>query len=148
MADTEVLDILLVEDNESHAELVIDCLTENHLARTIYHAGDGREALDYLFHQGRYCEVSSSPRPQVILLDLRLPKVDGLDVLKAVKGDAELHSIPVVVLSSSSNSNDVDAAYRLNANSYLTKPVSFQDFSSLLSSFGDYWLNRNHVSQT
>ena len=131
MDNTEVLDILLVEDNESHAELVIDCLRESHLARTIYHAGD---------------DLSSSPRPQVILLDLRLPKVDGLDVLKAVKEDASLQSIPVVVLSSSASCRDIDAAYRLNANSYLTKPVSFQDFSSLLNSFGNYWLNLNQAS--
>jgi CheY-like chemotaxis protein len=136
----KILDILLVEDNESHAELVIDCLEDNHIHNSIYWMENGRDALDYLYRKGRFSDPKTSPRPHIIMLDLRLPKVDGLEVLKTIKSDEDLLSIPVVILTSSASNSDIDAAYKLHANSFLTKPIKFEDFYEMMKSFGFYWL--------
>jgi len=139
----EPLSILLVEDNDSHAELVIDCLREHHIVNDIHRVDNGRSALDYLFREGEYSDPGKSPRPHIVMLDLRLPKVDGLDVLKAIKSDDELMAIPVVILTSSENSNDIKDAYRHHANSYLTKPVKFDEFYKMMETLGFYWLAWN-----
>lgn len=137
------LNILLVEDDPAHAELIIRSLEDHPLSKQIHHLADGEAALDYLFRRGAYQDGDESSRPHVILLDLRLPKVDGLEVLKQIRGSAELDNIPVVILSTSRAESDVGKAYRLHANSYLVKPLDFATFTQLMDDFGFYWLGWN-----
>lgn len=139
----EALRILLVEDNEDHAELVKRNFAEHHVANTIYHVRDGEQALQYLFRQGKFASAADSPKPNLILLDLRLPKVDGIEVLKQVKSSPELKAIPVVVLTSSTSDKDAIKAYSSYANSYLVKPVDFAKFTLLMKDLGYYWLAWN-----
>ncbi len=139
----EPLDILLVEDNESHAELIMENLQEHRIANKMHLVQNGKDALDYLFREGAFSNPEDSPRPHIILLDLRLPKVDGLDVLKKVKTEESLSAIPVVILTSSDAGKDIERAYKLHANSYLMKPVKFEDFTEMLKSLGFYWLAWN-----
>ncbi len=140
----EPLDILLVEDNEDHAELVIRSLKEHRVVNRIKLVTDGEEALNYLNRRGAYITSDSSPRPHVILLDLRLPRIDGLEVLRTIKTSSELSSIPVVVLTTSEAERDVARAYEYHANSYVLKPVGFKEFHQLLRDLGFYWLAWNH----
>lgn len=139
----ESLMILLVEDNEDHAEMVKRSLRANHVANPVLHVTDGEAALDYLFRRGKYTDSKKSPRPHLILLDLRLPKIDGLDVLKEIKESEELRRIPVVVLTSSEEENDVAMVYDHYANSYLSKPLDFKKFTELMRELGFYWLGWN-----
>lgn len=143
----ELLTILLVEDNEDHAELVRRSFADNHVANRIHHVKDGEEALDYLFRRGVYAERSNSPMPNLILLDLRLPKVDGIEVLKGIKASVSHKSIPVVILTSSSAEQDIAKAYANYANSYLVKPVDFEKFTIMMKDLGYYWLawNKNPI---
>lgn len=138
------LDVLLVEDNPAHAELVTRSLEENRIASRIHHVTDGEAAIDYVMRQGRFSQPESSPRPQVILLDLRLPRVDGLEVLRTVKSTSGIKRIPVVVLTTSAAEPDVSRAYELHANSYLVKPVDYAKFTRLMHQLGFYWLEWNH----
>ena len=135
--------VMLVEDNVDHAELVIRTLEEHRVANRVRHFLDGQSALDYLFHRGEYASEVHTARPHVILLDLRLPRVDGIDVLKAIKEDNDLKSIPVVVLTTSEAEKDVAKAYYNHANSYLVKPVGFDEFKKLMDDLGFYWLSWN-----
>ncbi|HEX5810241.1 MAG TPA: response regulator [Anaerolineales bacterium] len=135
--------VMLIEDNIDHAELVIRTLEEHRIGNRVQHFLDGQSALDYLFRQGDYAGSESTERPHVILLDLRLPRVDGIDVLKAIKADADLKSIPVIVLTTSEAEKDVAKAYYNHANSYLVKPVGFEDFKKLMDDLGFYWLGWN-----
>lgn len=139
----EPLLILLVEDNPDHAELVRRSLAEHRVVNQIRILTDGQSALEYLFRRGAFSDPASSPRPHLVLLDLRLPRVDGLDVLKAIKQDEELHTIPVVVLTTSETERDVSAAYRHYVNSYLVKPIGYEDFNKLMKDLGFYWLGWN-----
>ena len=139
----EALTILLIEDNEDHAELVRRSFADNHVANTLFHVKDGEEALNYLFRRGVYSDQEKSPTPNLILLDLRLPKVDGIEVLKEVKASELYKNIPVVVLTSSSAENDVARAYSNHANSYLVKPVDFEKFTNMMKDLGYYWLAWN-----
>jgi len=135
--------ILLVEDDPAHAEIVRRNFVNFRMANRpvqLVHVADGQEALDYLFSRGKFHNPGQSPRPNLILLDLRLPKVDGLEVLKIVKADADLASIPVVVLTTSSAEADVAKAYESHANSYLVKPMDFSQFNKLMDVLGFYWL--------
>jgi CheY-like chemotaxis protein len=141
---TDTVTILLVEDNPDHAELVMRSFEQHQIANTIYQAHNGEEALDYLFYRGQYTDPQSAPRPDVILLDLRLPRVNGLEVLKEIKNDAALRKIPVVILTTSEAEQDVAKAYEHHANSYLVKPVNFTKFSHLMDELGFYWLAWNH----
>jgi CheY-like chemotaxis protein len=143
-----MITILLVEDNEDHAELVRRNFADHRVANTIHLARDGEEALQYLFRQGRYADTATSPTPHLVLLDLRLPKIDGIDVLKRIKGSDALKSIPVVVLTSSYAEQDIAKAYANSANSYLVKPVDFDKFTRLMHDLGYYWLawNTNPLS--
>ena len=136
--------ILLVEDNLPHAELVKRSLEGHEIANKIYHVSDGEAALAYLFRQGVYADPATSPRPHVVLLDLRLPKVSGLDVLREIKTSNHLCTIPVVVLTTSTAERDVVSAYAQHANSYLVKPVDFAAFTRLMHDLGFYWLLWNH----
>lgn len=141
--DGEPLTILHVEDNRDHANLVMRSLRKHRVANTVYLAEDGEAALDFLLRRGKYREPRESPRPHVILLDLRLPKVDGLEVLMIVKTTEELSKIPVVVLTSSDAEKDIAQSYEYHANSYLVKPVGFDDFTEMMEQLGFYWLGWN-----
>jgi len=136
--------VLLVEDNAAHAELVIRSFEDHRIANKIYHVSDGEEALDYLLRRGAYTDSAKSPMPHMILLDLRLPKIDGLEVLKEIKSVKELEKIPTVIFTTSSAEVDVAKAYGYHANSYLVKPVNFEKFNQLMDDIGFYWLAWNH----
>jgi CheY-like chemotaxis protein len=142
MAGEPIL-VMLVEDNVDHAELVIRTLEEHRISNRVRHFLDGQSALDYLFHRGEFAGAADHARPHVILLDLRLPRVDGIDVLKAIKEDDDLKTIPVVVLTTSEAEKDVARAYYNHANSYLVKPVGFEEFKKLMDDLGFYWLSWN-----
>jgi CheY-like chemotaxis protein len=134
------LRILLVEDNEDHAELFRRAITLIRPDTDIYHAWDGDEALDFVHGRGRFTNSQSSPRPHLILLDLRLPKMDGLDVLKDIRTAPGLRNIPIIVVSSSDSPNDVSEALNAHANSYVMKPSDFEELETLVRDLGAYWL--------
>jgi two-component system response regulator len=140
MNRTEAVDILLVEDNPRDAELTIRALKKNHLANLLFTVEDGAEALDFLFCRGKYATRDGGHPPKVVLLDLKLPKVSGLEVLRALKHDEKTRPIPVVVVTSSREDPDIKTAYALGANSYVVKPVDFDAFVEAVSSLGLYWL--------
>lgn len=135
--------ILLVEDNPDDEELTLLSLRKNNLAHDIVVVRDGVEAIDFLFGNGQYASRDVSHPPTVILLDLKLPKLDGLGVLKRLRADPRTHTLPVVVLTSSSQDADVIASYNLGANSYVRKPVEFGAFVEAVSSLGLYWVLLN-----
>lgn len=135
--------ILLVEDNPDHAELVLRSLNRHKVASGIFHVDDGEKALEFLRNQGDYADKTKFPRPNLILLDLRLPKIDGLTVLQTIKDDVLLSTIPVVVLTSSHAEADVNSAYLRRANSYIVKPLDYPKFTQLMNDLGYYWLDRN-----
>jgi CheY-like chemotaxis protein len=135
--------VMLVEDNADHAELVIRTLEDHRIANRILHFSDGQSAMDYLHRVGQYTAPETSPRPHIVLLDLRLPRMDGLVVLKKIKEDPELKAIPVIVLTTSEADRDVARAYDSHVNSYLVKPLGFEDFSKLMDDLGFYWLGWN-----
>jgi CheY-like chemotaxis protein len=139
----EPLIILLVEDNPDHAELIKRSFEEHRILNQIFHVLDGAEALDFLFHKGAYSDPKTSPLPHVILLDLRLPKIDGLEVLERIKSSQDLLRIPVVALTSSESERDMSGAYNRHVNSYLVKPVDFEKFGKLMDDLGFYWLAWN-----
>jgi CheY-like chemotaxis protein len=140
--------VMLVEDNVDHAELIIRTLSDHHVANKIRHFLDGQSALDYLLRQGEFSNPAQNPRPHIILLDLRLPRVDGLEVLKIIKESEELQYIPVIVLTTSEAERDVARAYVNHANSYLVKPVGFDEFNKLMEDLGFYWLEWNTTPHT
>jgi len=141
----EPLTILLVEDNPSHAEIVKRCLENHRVANRIIHIEDGQAALDYLYQRGAYSDPATYRKPHVILLDLRLPKVDGVEILRQIKLEESLKDIPVVVLSSSQAEEDITKSYDFRANSYLVKPVDFEKFESMMEDIGFYWLGWNRL---
>jgi CheY-like chemotaxis protein len=137
------VEILLVEDNPSDAELTTRTLKKHNLANSIVHMRDGAEALEFLFAEGKFASRDPNSLPQVVLLDLKMPKVDGIQVLKAMKSDDRTRFIPVVVLTSSREDRDLEECYRLGANSYIVKPVEFQAFVEVVKNLGLYWLLLN-----
>lgn len=141
----EPIVILLAEDDDGHAEIVRRNFEESLLANTLIRVADGQAALDYLYRRNEFSDPAKAPRPGIILLDLRMPKVDGLTVLKTIKEDADLSNIPVVILTTSEAERDVAKAYESHANSYLVKPVDFTKFTELLKTFGYYWLAWNQL---
>lgn len=141
------LKILLVEDNPAHAELVIRSFRDHTINSEIRHVMNGELALDYLFQRGIYEDPEESPQPHVILLDIRMPKVSGLDVLKELKASERLRHIPVIILTTSDAEQDVTKAYQHYVNSYLVKPVEFDKFMQLMEELGFYWLNWNHFQK-
>ena len=134
------VEILLVEDNANDAELTLRALKQRNLANQVHLCRDGAEAVDFFFN-------GANPAPKVVLLDLKLPKVDGLEVLQRLKADARTKSIPVVVLTSSREEPDIERAYTLGANSYIVKPVDFEAFARAVADVGLYWLLLNHPPQ-
>ncbi len=138
-------EILLIEDNPRDAELTIHALRKRNLANNVVHLVDGVAALDYLFATGAYVGRDVNHQPRVVLLDLKLPKVDGLEVLRRIKGDAHLKNVPVVVLTSSREERDVVTSYQLGVNSYIVKPVDWENFSTAVADLGCYWLLLNEL---
>jgi CheY-like chemotaxis protein len=145
---SEPITILLVEDEPAHAEIVKRNFAAIKTATSLKHVSDGQAALDYLYRYNEFDDPALSPRPGLILLDLRLPKVDGLQVLKTIKSDPGLKNIPVVVLSTSASESDVTMAYTNNVNSYLVKEVDFAKFGELMETLISYWTLLNHHSKT
>jgi len=137
--------ILLVEDNPDHAELTKRALEGGHVGNDIVWVKDGEEALQYLFHRGEWANPARAPRPGLILLDVKLPKVDGHHVLRAIKEDPDLQRIPVVMLTTSERSDEVDDAYRSGANSWVTKPVRFAEFMETVKTVKLYWMLTNRL---
>ena len=130
--------ILLVEDDPKDVELTLTALDEYHLANEVVVASDGEQALDYLYYRGKYAQRNRE-NPAVLLLDLKLPKVDGLEVLKQIKNDNELKFVPVVVLTSSREEKDMVASYKLGVNAYVVKPVGFHEFVNAVKELGAFW---------
>jgi CheY-like chemotaxis protein len=145
MDDRKQVDILLVEDNPNDAELAIRALKRHNLANNLVLVHDGEEALDFMFCRGRYQERNQSDRPRLVLLDLKLPKVDGLEVLKALKSDQRTRITPIVVLTTSKEERDLLRSYDLGANSYIVKPVDFEKFTEAVKELGLYWLVLNEL---
>ena len=137
------IEILLVEDNPNDVELTLHALKKNNLTNRIHIVRDGAEALEYLFGGGAGAGDEINHKPKVILLDLKLPKVDGMEVLKQIKADERTRSIPVVVLTSSREERDIVESYRLGVNSYIAKPVDFEQFTEAVRQLGLYWLLLN-----
>lgn len=143
MSDPNAVEILLVEDSAEDAELSLRALQKANLTNHIEVARDGAEALDFIFCEGAHAGRRIADTPKVILLDLKLPKVDGLEVLQRLKGDSRTQHIPVVVLTSSKEQSDVVKSYRLGVNSYIVKPVNFESFAAAVQQLGMYWLLLN-----
>jgi two-component system, response regulator len=140
MLEREPVEILLVEDNLADAELALYALRKSKVAGHVLHVRDGAEALDYLFCRGQFAKRDEGLRPVLVLLDLKLPKVDGLQVLKQIKNEARTKAIPVILLTSSKEESDMAAGYQLGVNSYIQKPVHFGEFQEVVRQLGMYWL--------
>jgi two-component system response regulator len=138
-------DILLVEDNPDDIELTLHAFKTGNLANSVHVARDGVEALEFLFCIGPHAGRSIQARPKLILLDLKLPRLDGHEVLKRIKGDPRTSAIPVVILTSSAEERDVMRTYEVGANSYIVKPVDFEQFTESIRDIGKYWLEINHT---
>jgi two-component system, response regulator len=143
MKGTEI-EIILVEDNEDDANLALHALAKHNLSNKILHLKNGDEALKFMFEGAEYSGMKFTTHPKVILLDLKMPRVDGMEVLRRVKSDADTKSIPVVILTSSAEDPDIRNCYDLGANSYIVKPIEFENFSTVVAELGFYWavLNR------
>lgn len=145
MNNNEV-EILLVEDNAHDAEMTIRSLKKVNLANRLVHVKDGEEALDFIFTKGKFSDRNPANSPKVILLDIKMPKVDGIEVLRQIKTNEKIKLIPVVIMTSSKEEQDIIASYRLGVNSYVVKPVDFEGFARAVSELGLYWLLMNQVS--
>lgn len=141
--ENNTVEILLIEDNMNDAELTIRALRKGNINNNLIHLKDGAEALEFLFGKGSFERRDTSSKPKVILLDLKMPKMDGLEVLTQIKANEDTKPIPVVVLTSSKEHPDIKRAYALGANSYIVKPVEFDDFSKVVTDLGFYWLLKN-----
>jgi CheY-like chemotaxis protein len=148
MSEPNEIEILLVEDNPDDLDMALHALRKMNLANRIQVARDGVEALDFIFCCGSHAARKMENMPKVVLLDLKLPKVDGLEVLRAIKSDTRTKNIPVVVLTSSKEQNDVVSSYQLGVNSYIVKPVNFVQFAEAVQKLGLYWLLLNQPPKT
>jgi two-component system response regulator len=144
MKNSEV-EIILVEDNPNDAEMTIRALKKNNLANNLMHLKDGEEALNFIFCKGEFSGRNIDTKPKVILLDLKMPKVDGIEVLRKLKGDDRTKTIPVVILTSSKEDPDIRTCYQLGVNSYIVKPVGFDHFIEAVSGLGMYWMLVNET---
>ncbi len=140
--------VLIIEDEEAHAELTKRAIRKAGRATRIDVVGDGEQALEYLFNQGAYSDREEYPPPSLILLDLKLPGIDGIEVLKRIKEDVRLKKIPVIMLTTSLREEDIAASYSHYANSYLTKPVGFKEFEDKVMQIDYYWMNLNEPPKT
>jgi two-component system response regulator len=141
--ENHVIEILLIDDNMNDAELMIRALKKNNLANKLVHLKDGVEALDFVFCKGSFAERNFNNRPKVIFLDLKMPRIDGLEVLETIKKNEQTKSIPIVILTSSKQDPDICKCYDLGASSYIVKPVGFDNFSKAIGELGVYWLLLN-----
>jgi len=140
----EEIEIVLVEDNPDDAELTIRALKKGNITNNLIHLTDGAEALEFIFCTGKFSDRSNNVKPKLILLDLNMPRVNGIEVLQRLKSDEHTKTIPVVVLTSSREDPDVQACYKLGVNSYIVKPVGFANFTKAVSEVGLYWVLQNH----
>ncbi len=140
MEDKKNIDILLVEDNPNDELLTLRALSKNNFSNNIHIVRDGEEALDFIFCKGKYKDRKMKDIPKVILLDIKLPKIDGIEVLKQIKEDERTKIIPIVILTSSKEEKDIIKSYKLGANSYIVKPVNFTNFVETISTLSYYWL--------
>ena len=147
MHDYNLVEILLVEDNLYDVELTLHALKKNNLTNKIYTVNDGEKALDFIFCRGAFTDREQRKNPKLILLDLKLPKVNGLEVLEAIKKNEDTKAIPVVVLTSSREERDMIDTYKLGVNSYITKPVDFDKFTDAVREIGLYWLLINQLPE-
>jgi len=145
MTETEPVDILLAEDNPHDAEMTMRVLRKSHHLVNLHWVKDGAQALEFLYGTGAYAGRSPSPAPKLVMLDIKMPKVDGIGVLRRLKTDARMRIIPVVVMTSSNEESDVVESYRLGVNSYIVKPVDFNSFSETVAKIGLYWVLENRV---
>ena len=141
------IDILLVEDSQDDLDLTLSALRETKIAKEVATARDGEEALNFVFCRNQFAGRGFHHQPKLILLDLKLPKIDGLEVLRELKSDPRTQIIPVVMLTSSSRKADLEASYRAGANSYLVKSVDFDQFTREIKQLGEYWLNLNRANE-
>ena len=139
------VDILLVEDNPDHVELTIKALKQNNILNEVYVVNDGQEALDFMYHRGKYADEKNFPRPGLILLDIKLPKVDGIEVLKQLKDDPQFKSIPVIMLTTSDRDEEIAKSYAGGANSYVVKPMDFEEFMKKVRELKLYWTITNSL---
>lgn len=139
------VEILLVEDNAADAEMTIRALRKAHLSNKLVHLKDGVEALDFLFGNGAYSTRDVSQHPRVILLDIKMPKMDGIEVLRNIRANESTRTIPVVIMTSSNEDKDILASYQLGVNSYVVKPVEFEEFVKAVGNLGLYWLLTNRA---
>ena len=145
MTDLHEVEILLVEDNPEDAEMTMRALRKRNLANHLHWVKDGEEALEYLFSTGRYAGRDLRHPPRLVLLDIKMPKVDGIEVLRRLKADPATRKIPVVVMTSSNEERDVVESYRLGVNSYIVKPVQFEAFIETVAKIGLYWVLTNRA---
>lgn len=145
MSQEESIVILLAEDDPAHAEIVHRTMELAQITHRMEHVEDGQQALDYLYQRGHFSDPTLAPRPRLILLDLRMPRIDGLEVLKLIKSDPLMMHIPVIVLTTSAAEADMAKAYDHHANSYLVKPVNFSRFTTMMEAIGSYWLLWNRT---
>ncbi|MFB3766636.1 MAG: response regulator [Methanotrichaceae archaeon] len=143
MIDGAEYEIVIIEDDPNDAELIIRVLRKHHLANKLILLKDGEEALDFLFRRGNFAGIHNSDSPKVILLDLKLPKIDGIEILRKIKSDERTRKIPAVILTSSKEDRDLRDAYDLGVNSYVTKPIEFEEFAKVVADLGMYWLLLN-----
>jgi two-component system response regulator len=147
MADLQQFEILLAEDNSADAEMTLRALRKNNLANKVHWVKDGEAALDYVLCRNEYAGRSPGQPPKLVLLDIKMPKVDGIEVLRRLKGNPETRVIPVVVMTSSNEERDIVESYRLGVNSYIVKPVQFDAFLEIVAKIGLYWVLTNRVPQ-
>ena len=147
MSDIEQVEILLVEDSKTDAEMTLRALRRNNLANRVHWVKDGAEALEYMFCTGAYAGRDRAAGPKLIMLDIKMPKIGGIEVLRQLKADAATRTIPVVIMTSSNEESDVVESYKLGANSYIVKPVVFEAFLETVAKIGLYWVITNRVPQ-
>ena len=147
MSESGQVEILLVEDDPADAEMTLRALRRNNLANRVHWVKDGAEALEYMFRSGGYAGRDPNQAPKLIMLDIKMPKVDGIEVLRRLKANEATRSVPVVVMTSSNEEQDVMESYRLGVNSYIVKPVHFDAFLETVAKIGLYWVLTNRVPQ-
>jgi len=145
MSEVDQMEILLVEDNPADAEMTLRALRRNNLANKVHWVKDGEQALEYMFRSGAYAGRDPVLAPKLVMLDIKMPKVDGIEVLRRIKANDETRSVPVVVMTSSNEERDVVESYRLGVNSYIVKPVQFEAFLETVAKIGLYWVITNRV---
>ena len=148
MSDFEQIEILLAEDNAADAEMTLRALRRNNLANKVHWVKDGEEALDYVLCRGGYAGRNPESPPKLVLLDIKMPKVDGIEVLRQLKSGEKTRSIPIVVMTSSNEERDIVQSYQLGVNSYIVKPVQFEAFLEIVAKIGLYWVITNRVPQS